>query len=42
MGNKNITDEGIKHMYLYSLNLRNNMNITDEGIKHMNIRNLIQ
>jgi len=39
--NENITNEGIKHMNLHTLELDWNKNITDEGIKHMNICNLI-
>jgi len=33
--NDNITDEGIKDMYLDTLIAVNNYNITKQGIKHM-------
>jgi hypothetical protein len=36
--NRNITNEGIKHMQLHSLNAAFNTNITDEGIKHMQLQ----
>jgi hypothetical protein len=32
-----VTDEGIKHMNLYDLNISWNNNITDKGIKHMQL-----
>jgi hypothetical protein len=35
--NKNITDNGIKHMKFHTLALYNNNTITDNGIKHMNL-----
>ncbi len=35
--NTTITNNGIRHMKLHTLNVNGNNNITDEGIKHMNL-----
>jgi len=35
--NDKITDEGIKHMQLQTLDASHNKKITDEGIKHMQL-----
>lgn len=37
-GNKNITDNGIKHLPLRQLSVPYNPNITDEGIKNMRLK----
>jgi len=38
--NKNITDNGIMHLNLHTLNVESNSNITNNGIKHMNLHTL--
>ena len=38
--NSKITDEGIKHMQLHTLDASYNQKITDEGIKHMQLHTL--
>ena len=38
--NPKITDEGIKHMQLHTLNASYNSKITDRGIKHMQLYTL--
>jgi len=38
--NGKITDEGIKHMQLHTLNATSSPFITDQGIKHMNLHTL--
>ena len=38
--NENITDEGIKHMNLYTLSAMYSK-ISDKGIKHMNLHTLV-
>ena len=36
--NNNITDKGIKHLFLYALCVIGNNTITNQGIKHMNLK----
>src|SRR5437899_3073449 len=38
--NRNVTNEGIKDMKLYTLDASGNPNITDKGIKHMKLHTL--
>src|SRR5437016_4734652 len=37
---ENITDDGISHMKLHTLNAHDNPKITDAGISHMNLHTL--